>query len=196
VPAYNKCTSANRAHGAPLAYGSCNPPVQQSNVLTVGTPDANMQGANSVGSVQYTAILGDPGTVANESDVRIQASVTDVRKKSDLSDYTGELQATSMLRITDRYSSADPATQPFNDTGTGSDTPFSVRVPCVATPATTIGGTCSLSTTANATVPGSVLESKRTIWELGQVQVYDGGASGVAGSSDARLFMDEGVAVP
>jgi hypothetical protein len=31
---------------------------------------------------------------------------------------------------------------------------------------------------------------------MGQVQVYDGGAIGVAGSSDATLFMDEGVFIP
>jgi hypothetical protein len=196
VPAFNKCTTGNRVHGAPLAFGSCTPPVQQSTFLTIGTPEANGQAANSVGSVQYTVIPGDSGTAANEADVRIEASVTDVRKKSDLSDYTGQLHATALIRSTDRYSSADVATQPFNDTGTGSDTPFSVTVPCVATPSTSIGSTCSISTTANATVPGSVLESNRTVWQLGQVQVYDGGASGVAGSSDAKLFMDEGVAVP
>jgi hypothetical protein len=31
---------------------------------------------------------------------------------------------------------------------------------------------------------------------LDQVQVYDGGASGVPGSSDASLFLDEGVFIP
>jgi hypothetical protein len=196
VPAFNGCTSGNRVHGPPLAFSSCNPPVQQSNVLTVGTPDANREAASSVGSVQYTAIAGDPATVADEADVRIQASVTDVRKRSGLADYTGELQATATLRITDRYNSADPATQPFDRAGTGADTPFSVTVPCAATASTTIGGTCSVSTTANATLPGSVLESKRTIWQLGEVQVYDGGASGVAGSGDARPFLDEGIYVP
>jgi hypothetical protein len=196
VPAYNSCTSANRMHGLPLAYGSCNPPVQQSSVLTLGTPEANGVAANSVGSVQYTAISGNSGTAANDADVKIQASITDVRKKSGLSDYTGQLRLTSALRITDRYSSAEPATQPFNRVGTGNDTTFPVTVTCAATADTSIGGTCSVATTANAAVPGSVLESRRTIWQLGQMQVYDGGASGVAGSSDANLFMDQGVFVP
>jgi hypothetical protein len=31
---------------------------------------------------------------------------------------------------------------------------------------------------------------------MGQVQVYDGGASGAAGAADATLFEDEGVYVP
>jgi hypothetical protein len=41
-----------------------------------------------------------------------------------------------------------------------------------------------------------VKTGKRTICQLGQVQVYDGGASGVAGASDATLFEDQGVFVP
>ena len=43
VPAFKGCLtgSANDTHGAPLAFPSCNPPVQTSSFLTVGTPDAN-----------------------------------------------------------------------------------------------------------------------------------------------------------
>jgi len=48
VPAYKVCTAPNRTHGTPLAFPSCNPPVQASNFLTVGTPDANGAGAHSV----------------------------------------------------------------------------------------------------------------------------------------------------
>src|SRR5690349_4715296 len=48
VPAYEKCTSPNTRHGPPLAFPSCSPPVQTSNFLTVGTPDANGAGANSI----------------------------------------------------------------------------------------------------------------------------------------------------
>jgi len=59
-----------------------------------------------------------------------------------------------------------------------------------------VGSTCAVSTSANAVMPGSVIAGKRAIWELGQVQVFDGGASGTAGASDATLFEDEGVFVP
>ena len=45
-------------------------------------------------------------------------------------------------------------------------------------------------------VPGTVVEGKRAMWELGQVQVYDGGSAGVAGSSGATLFETQGVFVP
>ena len=30
VPAYNACAAPNRTHGPPLAFPSCNPPVQSS----------------------------------------------------------------------------------------------------------------------------------------------------------------------
>ena len=40
VPAFNQCAAANRTHGPPLAFPSCNPPVPGSSFLTVGTPDA------------------------------------------------------------------------------------------------------------------------------------------------------------
>jgi hypothetical protein len=38
VPAFNACTSPNRVHGPPLEFPSCNPPVQSSTAVTVGTP--------------------------------------------------------------------------------------------------------------------------------------------------------------
>jgi hypothetical protein len=41
-----------------------------------------------------------------------------------------------------------------------------------------------------------VVADQRTIWQLSQIQIYDGGASGVAGASDAALFMVQGLFVP
>ena len=102
VPAFAQCTSANRMHGPPLAFSSCNPPALRSGQLTVGTPDANGQTANSAGMVRYDAIVGDPGTPADEADVALRVNITDVRRQSDLADYTGQLQASAALRITDR----------------------------------------------------------------------------------------------
>ena len=43
VPAYEPCSSPSLNHGPPLAFPSCGPPVQASDHLTVGTPDANGQ---------------------------------------------------------------------------------------------------------------------------------------------------------
>jgi hypothetical protein len=120
-----------------------------------------------------------------------------VRKKSDLTDYAGELQEVASLRVTDRFNSADLATQPANDAATGNDTPFPVTVPCTTTPASAaVGSTCSLTTTANSIAPNFVIESMRTVWQLAPVQVFDGGSDGIASTSGNTLFMDQGVFVP
>jgi plastocyanin len=191
VVAYKPCNSANRTHGAPLSSGSCNPPVQESSFLTVGTGDANPGTTpNSVGSVRFDAKTTTP------EDIAINSNVTDVRNQSGLTDYAGQLEAKPVIRITDKNNSADPATKPFDEAGTTTDTPFSITLPCATTLDTGIGSTCSVSTSANAVLAGSVGDAKRTIWQLGQVQVFDGGSDGVASTSGNTLFMDEGFFVP
>ena len=47
-----------------------------------------------------------------------------------------------------------------------------------------------------ALVPGAVQTGKRAIWELGQVQVFDGGPDGVVSTAGNSLFETEGVFVP
>jgi hypothetical protein len=110
-------------------------------------------------------------------------------------DYTGQLRLTATLRITDKNNSEVPGGG--TESATVQDTSFPVTAPCGATASTSLGSTCAISTSANAVVPGVVQAAgKRAIWEMGQVQVFDGGASGVAGASDATLFEDQGVFVP
>jgi hypothetical protein len=119
-------------------------------------------------------------------------SVTDVRKQSDLSDYTGELQATETIRITDHGNGLNE-----DEPGTTQDTSFPVTVPCSATAATTIGSTCAISTTADAIAPGAVREGARSNWQLGTIQVFDGGSDGVASTTaDNTLFADQGLFLP
>jgi hypothetical protein len=196
APAYKACASPNSAHGAPLASPSCNPPVQESSYLTVGTPDANGQPVNAVDSVTFVVVNGDSSTAQNEADVRITATLTDVRKKSDLSDYTGELQLNPTLRITDKYNGPGPSTEPFSDSATTSDLSFPVTIPCATTGSTTIGSSCSVATTANAVLAGVVNESRRTIWQSDRIQVFDGGADEMASTSDNTLFETQAVFVP
>jgi hypothetical protein len=182
VPAFAACGSPNTSHGAPLVSGSCNPPRQASSYLTVGTPDANGQAAGSTGSLRLDVVPGD---------VRVAGGVTDVRNKADLSDYTGELQARLTLRVTDRLSGTSGS-----DPATSVDTPLMITIPCVAT-STAAGGTCSVATTANAVLPGVVPDGRRSIWELGPVTVFDGGADGIASTaSDNTLFAGQGLFVP
>jgi hypothetical protein len=191
VPAFQPCAAPNRVHAATLSYGSCNPPAQTSSQLTMGSPDANGRAANGVGSVRLTALNGIAGTTADEADVKYNVTLTDVRRKSDLTDYTGQLQVSQSLRVTDKLSGSVPI-----DSATMLDTPFNVTVPCAATADTAIGSTCAITTTADTVLPGTVIEIKRTIWQLGQTQVYDGGADGLAATPGNTLFAVQGVFVP
>jgi hypothetical protein len=207
VPAYNQCTSPNRVHGPPdfpgnasNPDGSCSPPAQSSGQITVGSPDANGAGANSLGSVRMSVVNGNPATTADEANVRYTVSITDVRCKPGAgacgaantaagADYSGQLQVKNGLRITDRYNGP-------SEVGTVQDTSFAVTVPCAGTAATGVGATCSIDTTADAVLPGVVKELRRSIWQLGQVQVFDGGADGVVSTNPNTLFAVQGVFVP
>jgi hypothetical protein len=173
VPAYAPCTAPNRSHGAPLSDGSCAPPSETSGTLTTGTLDVNGQPAKMFTKVVYAARPGD---------LEVTATITDVRKKSDLSDYTGELSLSSDLRITDRNNTPGP------DPATGQDTTLAVTIPCAATAAdTTVGSSCDLATTVNSVYPGALVAGARAIWQMGPVKVYDG---------NGNLFLDQGLFVP
>jgi hypothetical protein len=188
--AYQQCTSPDRDHGPPLAAGSCSSHTPASSALTVGTLDANSQPAGFVGAVRLDVRPGNTGTPANDADVLVTTSLTDVRKQSDLSDYTGELQVDSTLRITDHYNG--PAQ---DESATTQDTSFPMTVPCSGTGGS-IGATCSLSSSFNAIVAGAVLEGKRAIWQLGQVEVRDGGPDGLASTTPNAVFARQGLFAP
>ena len=198
VPAYEECTAPNRAHQAPLSFNSCNPPTQTSHFATVGTPDANSQPAKSVGSLKLLAIGEVPINTGNgnQSDITIDFSLTDVRDKTTpANDYTGGLRAKAELQITDRQNTPYPG-----GPGPGTVVPisFEFNVPCATTPSdSTVGSTCALSTTANTLVPGQVLERQRAIWQLGTVEVDDGGTDGNPSTTgDNTLFATQGVFIP
>ena len=192
VPAYQPCTSPDRTHGPPLAFGSCNPPALRSGQLTIGTADANGAAANSVGFATFTTIVGNPSTPEDEADVDLRVQITDVRRQSDLADYTGELQASAPIRITD----LDNAATAGSTAATAQDGTFAWTVPCAATSDTTIGATCAVNTSADAVTPGVIKEGMRAIWQLGQVQVFDGGADGQASTTPNTVFATQGVFVP
>jgi len=198
VPSYKACGTPNRTHGAPLAFPSCNPPVQSSSFLTLGTPDANGAGANSVGSILLRVKASSPEDVlinSSISDVRCQpatsASVCNSANGTDGPDYSGQVQGNATIRISDHYNGPG-----LNEAATVVDIPFPVNGTCANTVSTTVGGTCTTATTANAVVPGSVKDTQRAVVEIGQLQVFDGGASGVAGAADATLFEVQGIFIP
>jgi hypothetical protein len=189
VPAYQECTTPDRTHGPPLAFGSCSAPDQTSPNLTVGTHDANGNAPQSVGSVKLSTIVGDPETPEDGSDVLVQVSLSDVRVASPgLDDYTGELNQVTTVRITDRLNGGQA--------GTVEDLPVAVTVPCTATIDPEKGASCAVVTSIDAVMPGAVPEGKRSIWALDQVQVFDGGPDGDAATDDNSLFAVQGVFVP
>jgi len=204
VPAFNACTAPNRTHGPPLAFPSCNPPVQSSTSLTVGTPDANGAGANSVGRIKIKVLVGVPGP-PDDSDVILTGSVTDVRclpgnaacgaaNTASGADYIGEVQTTATIRITDHFNAV--AAGGGTDPATVVDIPFPVNTTCTGTGGTGTGGVCTTTTTANATVPGAVKDGLRAIVEVGQIQTIDGGPDGVVATAPNTTFGVQGIFIP
>ena len=191
VPAYKSCSAPNGSHGAPLSFPSCNPPDLESQFLTVGTPDNNGKGARSIGSVLFKVMLGDEETSEDEADLQITVSLTDVRRQADLDDYSGELEANPTLQVTDRQSGTAG-----DEPGTVNDIAFPVTVPCAGTADTMVGANCAITTTVDSVLPGTVSEGTRAIWELGQLEVFDGGSDGLAATDDNTVFARQGVFVP
>jgi hypothetical protein len=191
VPAYDACTSSNRMHGPPLAHPSCNPPSQVSDSLTVGTADSNGAASNFVGAFRYKVTLGNPGTPEDEADVGLQFKLGDVRSTGTLIDYLGEVQPRVTLRMTDRRNGT--AT---NETATVNDLVLPATAPCTATADVNVGSDCTLNTTADALTPGLVREGVRTMWEVGAVEVLDGGPDGDVDTPGNAVFARQGVFIP
>jgi hypothetical protein len=198
VPAYKPCDPSgdpppNSAHSGAINSPSCVPPRPESAYLTVGTPDFNGEGANSIGYVLFKVRTTAP------EDILITVSDTDVRcvglsggcSNGALSDYADDLRFDTSFRITDHNSGAN--------SGTVVDLPLRFNVPCATTALTTVGSTCSTSTTVDSLLGASAItDGKRAIWQLnGDVKLYDGGADGVASTTgDNKLFQAGGLFTP
>jgi len=203
VIGYDACTTANRQHGPPIAFPSCNPPVQSSPYVTVGTPDANGAPANSTGLLKMKVQVGTPGP-PEDSDIILMGSLTDLRCNTSTAcgsanaaagpDYTGSIQGTATIRISDHWNAIAAGGGP--DPATMVDVPFPVDTTCVSTAATTIGSTCTINTSANAVVPQSVKDGKRANIEVGAVQINDGGVDGITATTPNGRFATAGLFVP
>jgi hypothetical protein len=179
--------------------------VQTSAVATVGTGDA---WPGTVPQNSGTIRLDVKATVPE--DVKIAANATDIRCKAGTSagcgsantdnaavpDYKGELQGNAQIRITDHFNGPVGGTG-GTDPATVQDLPFPVTSPCANSASTTIGGTCAVTTSANAVLPGAVQDNKRAIVEIQQIQISDGGTDGVAlTTGDNTLFGTQGIWIP
>ena len=166
VPAYEPCTSPNRTHGPPLAFPSCSPPMQSSNFLTVGTPDANGAAANSIGSLRLDVKATSP------EDLLVRLTVTDVRCRpgtdagvcsganaADGPDYSGELQSNA----------TDPDHRPLQrpEPGRGrhrAGHPVPRERSLSNTADTSTGGVCSVTTSSMYDCPPCVRDRGRTAY--------------------------------
>jgi hypothetical protein len=188
VPAFSACTAANAEHGAPLALPACAPPTEASAYLTLNAPErlAPFTGAaDGTGSVTLKTTCLEPGTTTetgesppcpaagDQVDVKITSAINGVRCSavsggcaSPAGTYDGKVLGLLTLRITDTLNGPAQA-----KAGTATDYPFVWGAQCVA-------GACGTTTSADAVLPGLVLEQKRAIWQLGELQVLDGGADG------------------
>jgi hypothetical protein len=192
VTAYNQCTSSDRTHGPPLAFPSCASPQRSSAQLTVGTADANGKPALNEGHFTMAVNAGAPGGV-DDSDVMLEFFLDDVFTSA-LADYNGEVRAHVSLRITDRLNTPNPG-------GPGAATtveiPLDVTVACTPVADPNEGSACAASTSVDALMPGAVPEGRRAIWQLGAVEVYDGGADSDADTpAGDTLFATQGVFIP
>jgi hypothetical protein len=196
VPAFRQCTAPDRQHGAPLSFGSCSSPA-----LTAGF---GTLGPSSIGSVRLDVVVGSQNPYV-QADVKVSVSLTDVKRAFDGADLPGDLDLPLPVRITDE----------FNGRGNGNyiwpatvrdlsyfENPLHFDVPCTETTDTSVGSTCSLRSSVNALVPPSVggaylYAGERSIWELGQVALYDGGEDGwVRSRDDNTPLAVQGVFVP
>jgi len=192
VPAFAPCETgaANAAHGAPLAFPSCNPPVPSSTLVSMG--------AKSIGFARVIVCDLSAGAPIcaplTKPDVKLTGSITDVRNGSptgtDYNDPDGQPDLTEQLvvKMTDLYSTDGPATV--------SNQPFQIPIDCVPTADTTIGSACSVNTTLNALVPGAVRNGKSAVWEVKEIQVFDQGIDGVRGNGDDKVFEGQGILEP
>jgi hypothetical protein len=191
VPAYEECTAPDREHGPPLAFPSCSEPTQASQLLTVGTADSNGRPTRSVGYARIQVLRGDPATHLDEADVRVSLDITDVRRRSDLADYTGGLTVPLDVRLTDRYNGCcnvgGPHAATVQDGWLGDALAFGAA--CAATADPDVGATCSVSTTIEAIAPGTILEGMRSTWQVGRIEVHGPG-------TDTGPFAVQGVFVP
>jgi hypothetical protein len=147
--------------------------------------------------------VGTPSTPADEADVNLSGLITDVRCSTGPCglvnrfagpDYAGELEARVVVRITDRDNTPTPDGP---GPATVQDTTFKFTIPCSETPDTNIGSSCGVTTTADAVVPGIAKEGNRSIWQLGAVEVWDGGSDGDVDPADGdALFLTQAVYVP
>jgi hypothetical protein len=220
VPAYKVCSAPNSNHVAPLAFGSCTPPVLESAILTTGTAGAGQGSARldvfcTDNTVPPCAAAGD------QEDIKVISSASDVRCSvggipgcsAAGADYTGQLIGQSVIRITDHSNGTPPTVcgagsgAPPCTTATVTDITFSVPAGCADNGGAN-GANCSVNTTIDTLVPTTVKELQRAVVSIFGVTALDAGPDGsispggsftcppICGSGDETKYADQGIFIP
>jgi glucose/arabinose dehydrogenase len=198
VPHYLECTpaSAQGSHVLPLDARSCSPPQPSSSLLSTSTT------GRQTGSARFEVRAGLPSTPADEADVVVSASATDVTAQGG-GDYAGSAILRAVLRMTDGAN--DPG---GSITATVADAELSIPVSCAATSDPDTGGACSLTTTTDTILPDDFAkEGKRAVISVLSLALLDAGADGsiapaagacppTCGSGDERIYLDQGLFAP
>ncbi len=180
VPAFAECTSPDSRHVAPLDAGSCTGPALESPLLTIGP-----SGAGS-GRARIDVLPGNAVTSVDEADVAISAVASDVRQRADGADYAGKLLLSTALRITDRANGLSQA-----QSATVEDVELTVPVDCVPT-AGAAGGSCTVTTTVDALLPGFAVEGRRAVISTPSMTLQDAGLDGSIGPSGCAIECGTG----
>ena len=97
------------------------------------------------------------------------------------------------LRATDRTSGGFEA-------ATIEDFTLRLPVPCATTGTGNVGSTCAVTSSFEAVLGGhheTIMEGKRSIWDVRSTRVHDGGADGVATTlADNTQFLSDGLFFP
>jgi Tol biopolymer transport system component len=204
VTSYEACTAPNSQHVTPLSIPACNPPIQESTIATSSSIGKGW------GITLFQAQLGNPGTAADEADIRIVGIATDVSYCREttptgkcgggpINDYDAKLLLRATIRITDRLSGAGDLP------GTVSDASLDVPLNCTRTANQTLGSRCEVDTTADTLIPNYVREGKSTIISAVEVTVNDEGLDlqgygdscpPQCGSGDETTYLRQGLFLP
>ena len=114
-----------------------------------------------------------------------------MRVASDLSDYEGELELRSEIRITDRRSGPGA-----NEPATSESIDFPVTVPCAATTDTTIGSLCEITTTMERSSPAPSPKAPDRSGSSTRRASTTAAPTGSRQPQDNTLFAVQGLFVP
>ena len=190
VSAFAPCTAPNSSHVPPLDRPSCTPPQMESTQLTMLTI-----GYGS-GMVRLTVKPGNPVAPQDEADVQIGAVASGVFTKSG-GDYSGQVLVNVDMRVTARVGGVPATTE---------DSSLSIAFGCIPTLSPMGGSACGLDTSADAIVPGLIVERRRMIVAARSVELLDAGPDGDAtppsgcppacGTGDEQVFLTQGLFAP